>query len=43
MKKQQKNLDEVSKEIDSKYKNSSSKREDALSAYSVYENKLIKF
>lgn len=38
-----KNLDEVSKEIDSKYKNSSSKREDVLSAYSVYENKLIKF
>ncbi len=38
-----KNLDSVSNEIDSKYKNSNSKREDALSAYSVYENKLIKF
>ncbi|MCF0148205.1 MAG: hypothetical protein HUJ77_07385 [Clostridium sp.] len=38
-----KNLDDASKEIASKYKNSNSKREDALSAYSVYEKKLTKF
>ena len=38
-----KNIKEVSNEIESKYKNSNSKRTDALSAYSVYENKLIKF
>lgn len=37
------NSDEISKEIDTKYKNSNSKRNDVLSAYSIYENKLIKF
>lgn len=38
-----KNIEEVSNEIENKYKNSNSKRTDALSAYNIYENKLIKF